>query len=79
MTMLLKVNEKDHAQDVVLLLENGKQLAATVNCFVVNNSKAGKMNKIQFARTVSDKSVNEYRLLRYSEKQDVLFYKKVMK
>lgn len=66
---------KDHSQKVILAGENGHQENLTLDCFVIIGKEKGK---IQFPRTVEWKN-RDYRLIKYSEKQDVLFYKIVPK
>lgn len=68
------VKEQDHSQSVVLLFEKGEQAAHVLTCFV--RVKNEGPHSILFPRTIKYKK-DWFRLLKYSEKQDVLFYKLV--
>ena len=64
-------------QSVILCLENGEQISDEMNCFVITIDGVGK---IQFPRTIQRTLggiKRDFRLFKYSEKNNIVFYKLV--
>lgn len=60
-----------HLQDVVLIGENGEQFSDKMNCVVLN---LGTGLHVQYPRSIF-RNDKKYMLIKYSEKQDIVFYK----
>lgn len=73
----LKVREQDYIQNVVLLMENGEQKSLTIKSMVARMDNPEPDARL-FQRTIK-RDGKYFRLIRYSENQDVLFYKLVTK
>ena len=69
--------EKYHEQDVILIMDDGNQISRVMNCSVLLNESRGP-NSILYKRTLVADGQN-FRLLRYNEKNDVVIYKKIAK
>jgi len=71
MALNLIVRDKDYKQNIILLGKSGEQTSHTIYCAVAIGKE---VHNILYLRTIVYQN-NNYRLLRYSEKQDILFYK----
>ena len=71
----LVVMQRDYKQKVIVILEKGEQISTILDC-IIRVEQNPKPNSILFPRTAHYKG-KPCRLIKYSEKQDILFYKLV--
>lgn len=70
----LLVREKDHKQDIIIILKNGEQICGKLKCYIEKNPKGP--DNVLFHRTINVHGKN-CRLIKYNEKQNLLIYKLV--